>query len=270
MSTQVEARLAEKFQALCPHLDERQRRLAIGAEARSPGAWRDQTCRPPGRGAGGALCCAGRLNWTPVRRRWDGLAGRAVDLGSGLRPALPALVEPDMRVDLCRRCAGRRSRPATWPTSGPDRATASRRRPWLTCSARKASACRATPGRSRAASSRTGTGSSAISTSRQRTTRPPGTRWSAWTPKEGTGRQLQERRPRVAPRGRTGPGADPRLPGPGAGQGRPVRDLRSGREHRMGQRGYRPRHRGVRGGVGPALMERRWRWPPWTWTWTWT
>ncbi|MGW1188028.1 ISAzo13 family transposase, partial [Streptomyces sp. NPDC002559] len=33
----IEAVLAAKFQALLPHLDERQRRLAIGAEARSLG-----------------------------------------------------------------------------------------------------------------------------------------------------------------------------------------------------------------------------------------
>ncbi|WP_432182812.1 ISAzo13 family transposase [Streptomyces sp. NBC_00063] len=44
-------------------------------------------------------------------RRAGGGRKRAVDLDPGLRPALLALVEPDVRGDPCRRCAGRRSPP---------------------------------------------------------------------------------------------------------------------------------------------------------------
>ena len=36
--------------------------------------------------------------------------------------------------------------------------------------------------------------------------------------------------------------------------GDPVRDLRRGREHRVRQRGHRPQHRGARGGVDPPLV----------------
>lgn len=38
--------LAAKFEAILPHLDERQRRLLIGAEAQSLGPRRDQSRRP--------------------------------------------------------------------------------------------------------------------------------------------------------------------------------------------------------------------------------
>ncbi len=51
-------------------------------------------------------------------------------------------------------------------------------------------------------------------------------------------------------------GQRPRLPRRGAGQGHPVRDLRPDREHRLGQRGHRSRHRRVRRRLDPLLVER--------------
>jgi hypothetical protein len=46
MADGMEATLAAKFEVLLPHLDERQRRLFLAAEARAFGAWRDQARRP--------------------------------------------------------------------------------------------------------------------------------------------------------------------------------------------------------------------------------
>jgi transposase len=89
---------------LFPHLDERQRRLMMGAEARILG-----------HGGIRAVARAAQVSETTVRkgvgeleageaplgrvRRPGGGRKRAVDLDPGLRPALLALVEPDERGD---------------------------------------------------------------------------------------------------------------------------------------------------------------------------
>ncbi|MFF3313799.1 ISAzo13 family transposase [Streptomyces sp. NPDC002952] len=96
--------LAVKFAVLLPHLDERQRRLLMAAEAR-------------GLGHGGvrAVAQAAAVSETTVRkgvfeleageeplgrvRRPGGGRKRVADLDPGLRPALLALVEPDVRGD---------------------------------------------------------------------------------------------------------------------------------------------------------------------------
>jgi len=96
--------LAVKFAVLLPHLDERQRRLLMAAEAR-------------GLGHGGvrAVAQAAAVSETTVRkgvfeleageeplgrvRRPGGGRKRVADLNPGLRPALLALVEPDVRGD---------------------------------------------------------------------------------------------------------------------------------------------------------------------------
>jgi hypothetical protein len=96
--------LAVKFAVLLPHLDERQRRLLMAAEAR-------------GLGHGGvrAVAQAASVSETTVRkgvfeleageeplgrvRRPGGGRKRVVDLNPGLRSALLALVEPDVRGD---------------------------------------------------------------------------------------------------------------------------------------------------------------------------
>jgi hypothetical protein len=96
--------LAAKFQAIFPHLDERQRRLLMGAEARSLGRG---GIRAVARAAGVREATvslgvdeldsgAGPLGRA---RRPGGGRKRAADLDPGLRPALLALVEPEERGD---------------------------------------------------------------------------------------------------------------------------------------------------------------------------
>ncbi|MCY0932294.1 ISAzo13 family transposase [Streptomyces sp. H27-H1] len=96
--------LAVKFAVLFPHLDERQRRLLMAAEA-----------RVLGHGGVRAVARAGEVSETTVRkgvfeleageeplgrvRRPGGGRKRVADLNPGLRPALLALVEPDERGD---------------------------------------------------------------------------------------------------------------------------------------------------------------------------
>lgn len=96
--------LAAKFQAIFPHLDERQRRLLMGAEARSLG---HGGIRAVARAAGvreatvslgvdeldGGGPPLGRV------RRPGGGRKKAAEVDLGLRPALLALVEPDERGD---------------------------------------------------------------------------------------------------------------------------------------------------------------------------
>src|SRR6478672_9534232 len=96
--------LAAKFAAVFPHLDERQRRLLMGAEARALGH-------------GGIRLVAGAVGVREATvalgvdeldsgadplgraRRPGGGRKRAADLDPGLRPALLALVEPEERGD---------------------------------------------------------------------------------------------------------------------------------------------------------------------------
>ncbi|WP_392839629.1 ISAzo13 family transposase [Streptomyces sp. LN500] len=98
------AQLTMKFTVLFPHLDERQRRLLMAAEA-----------RVLGHGGVRAVARAGSVSETTVRkgvceleageeplgrvRRPGGGRKRVADLDPGLRPALLALVEPDERGD---------------------------------------------------------------------------------------------------------------------------------------------------------------------------
>jgi hypothetical protein len=96
--------LAAKFQAIFPHLDERQRRLLMGAEARVLGYG---GIRLVARAAGvrEATVSLGvdelDSGGEPLgrARRLGGGRKRAADLDPGLRPALLALVEPEERGD---------------------------------------------------------------------------------------------------------------------------------------------------------------------------
>ncbi|MED7828346.1 ISAzo13 family transposase, partial [Streptomyces chiangmaiensis] len=96
--------LAAKFQAVFPHLDERQRRLMLGAEARSLG---HGGIRVVARAAGvregtvsrGVAELEGGEPPLGLVRRPGGGRKRVVDVDPGLRPALLALVEPDLRGD---------------------------------------------------------------------------------------------------------------------------------------------------------------------------
>src|SRR5438067_5730711 len=97
-------RLAAKFGAIFPHLDERQRRLLIGAEARVLG---HGGIRLVARAAGVAEATvslgvaeleAGAEPLSRARRTGGGRK-RAADADPGLVPALLALVEPEQRGD---------------------------------------------------------------------------------------------------------------------------------------------------------------------------
>src|SRR5947209_10972916 len=96
--------LAAKFQAVFPHLDERQRRLLMGAEARALG---HGGIRAVARAAGvreatvslGVSELDSGADPLGRARRPGGGRKRAADLDPGLRPALLALVEPQERGD---------------------------------------------------------------------------------------------------------------------------------------------------------------------------
>jgi Rhodopirellula transposase DDE domain len=96
--------LAAKFGSIFPHLDERQRRLLMGAEARALG---HGGIRLVARAAGVREATVS-LGVTELdsgagplgrARRPGGGRKRAADLDPGLRPALLALVEPEERGD---------------------------------------------------------------------------------------------------------------------------------------------------------------------------
>lgn len=97
-------KLAAKFQVIFPHLDERQRRLLMGAEARVLGhggiraVARAAGVREATVSAGVDELDAGALPLGRVRRPGGGRK-RAVELDPGLVPALLALVEPEERGD---------------------------------------------------------------------------------------------------------------------------------------------------------------------------
>ncbi|MFF5075359.1 ISAzo13 family transposase, partial [Micromonospora olivasterospora] len=104
VTVETEQMLAAKFEAIFPHLDERQRRLLMGAEARALG---HGGIRAVARAAGVAENTVSR--GVSDLDAGDPPLGRARRLGGGrrslsetdprLRPALLALVEPDERGD---------------------------------------------------------------------------------------------------------------------------------------------------------------------------
>jgi transposase len=100
----TQAWLTAKFAVVFPHLDERQRRLLMGAEARTLGhggirlVARAAGVREATVSTGVTELEAGQAPLGRVRRPGGGRK-RVADLDSGLRPALLALVEPDMRGD---------------------------------------------------------------------------------------------------------------------------------------------------------------------------
>jgi transposase len=104
IGVEVQESLAAKFGALFPHLDERQRRLVAGAEARALGhggirvVARAAGMREGTVSRGVAELEAGEEPLGRVRRRGGGRK-RVTDLDPALRPALLALVEPDVRGD---------------------------------------------------------------------------------------------------------------------------------------------------------------------------
>src|SRR5271166_5749404 len=96
--------LAAKFEAIFPHLDERQRRLLLGAEARALGHGGIRlVARAAGVREATVSLGVGELESgaEPLgrARRPGGGRKRAADVDPGLRPALLALVEPEERGD---------------------------------------------------------------------------------------------------------------------------------------------------------------------------
>ena len=114
--------LAAKFAALLPHLDERQRRLAVAAEARSLGhggirlAARAAGMREATVSLGVTELESGQAPLGRVRRPGGGRK-RLSDNDPGLVPALLAWSSPTSGVIRCRRCGGQRGRLATLPRS---------------------------------------------------------------------------------------------------------------------------------------------------------
>jgi len=104
VSEGTRSQLAAKLEVLLPHLDERQRRLAMGAEARALG---HGGIRAVARAAGVSEATVSKgvaeldSGQDPLGRvrRAGGGRRRLADLNPGLRPALLALVEPDVRGD---------------------------------------------------------------------------------------------------------------------------------------------------------------------------
>jgi transposase len=100
----TEGMMAAKFKSIFPHLDERQRRLLMGAEARGLGHGGIRLVARAA-GAGEATVALGVTELDsgaePLgrARRPGGGRKRAADLDPGLRPALLALVEPQERGD---------------------------------------------------------------------------------------------------------------------------------------------------------------------------
>jgi Rhodopirellula transposase DDE domain/Helix-turn-helix of DDE superfamily endonuclease len=96
--------LAAKFEAIFPHLDERQRRLLLGAEARALGHGGIRlVARAAGVREATVSLGVSELEAGPEplgrARRPGGGRKRAADADPGLRPALLALVEPEERGD---------------------------------------------------------------------------------------------------------------------------------------------------------------------------
>src|SRR5690242_21399821 len=96
--------LAAKFAVIFPHLDERQRRLLLGAEARALGhggirvVARAAGVREATVSLGVSELEAGAEPLGRVRRPGGGRM-KAAEADPGLRPALLAPVEPDERGD---------------------------------------------------------------------------------------------------------------------------------------------------------------------------
>ncbi len=96
--------LAAKFRAILPHLDERQRRLLIGAEAQSLGhggiraVARAAGVREATVSAGVRELDSGEAPLGRIRRSGGGRK-RVVDLNPAVREALLMLVEPEVRGD---------------------------------------------------------------------------------------------------------------------------------------------------------------------------
>ena len=252
-AVQSEEALAAKFAALLPHLDERQRRLVMGAEARALGHGGIKTVA---RAAGTSAVTVSRgvdeleAGGKPLGRTRKPGGGRkpATQTDPGLGAALLALVEPGSRGDP--------ESPLRWTTK-------SLRRPGSGAGRRRAPGVGAHGGQAaqgrgvQSAGQRQDHRGRPASRSRRPVPLPqrPGPRPHRHRrpgdqrrhQKEGAGRTVQKWWAGMASARRAGAGQRTRFHGQAAGQGDPVRRLRCGRRRRMGQRGHRSRHRRIRG-----------------------
>ena len=177
----TQASLTAKFAVLFPHLDERQRRLLMGAEARTLGhggirlVARAAGVREATVSAGVAELASDQVPLGRVRRRGGGRKRLSVN-NPRLRPALMAMVEPDERGDPMS--------PLRWTTKSTRRLAAE-----LTTLGHRISAdtvadllreegfsLQANSKRWKANRIPTGTRSSATSTTRSNSTKPTATR----------------------------------------------------------------------------------------------
>ena len=114
--------LAAKFAAIFPHLDERQRRLLMGAEARALGhggirlVARAAGVREATVSLGVTELDSGAEPLGRVRRPGGGRK-RAADMDPGLGPRCWPWSSRRSGVIRCRRCGGPPSPPATWRPS---------------------------------------------------------------------------------------------------------------------------------------------------------
>ena len=252
-AVQSEKLLAAKFAAVLPHLDERQRRLVLGAEARSLGH-------------GGIKAVAAAAGTSAVTvskgvaelesgdeplgrtRRPGGGRKPVTDTDPGVTAALLALVEPTSRGDP--------ESPLRWTTKSVRRLAEAMSAAGHKVSPPTVAKLLKAEGFQPAGQCQDGRGRGASGPRRpvrlpQRPShgpprhRRPGDQRGHQ--EEGTGRGLQERWPGVAAQRHARAGQGPRLHRPHAGQGHPVRGLRRGRQHRVGVGGLRPRHGRLRG-----------------------
>jgi hypothetical protein len=260
VTKQTEVVLGEAFAALLPHLDERQRRLALGAAARVLGYGGVRRVARVARVAESTVARGAReLGGEPADRVRVVGAGRKRlrERDPGLVPALLALVEPDQRGDP--------ESPLRWTCRSTRKLAAELTRQGHPVGADTVAALLKAEGFSLQGTSRTTEG--ARHPDRDAQFRYINGQVKEFTAagqpvisvdtknKEVLGEQ-RGGRAGLAPGRAAGTGARPRLPREGRPQGRALRQLRPGRRRRVGVGGLRWGHRRVRGRDPAPLVER--------------
>ena len=261
--------LAAKFGAIFPHLDERQRRLLMGAEARALGHGGIRLVAGAAGVRGGHGVAGGAMSWSrgeePLgrARRPGGGRKRVAELDPGLRPALLALVEPDERGDPMS--------PLRWTTKSTRKLADELTAPGPPAGADTVGDLLRDEGFSLQGNAKTVEGQQHPDRDAQfryisEQVRPIRTAGdpviSVDTKKKETVGEFRNGGREWRPKGQPTATSDPRLPRRAAGQGHSLRGLRPGGERRLGVRRHRPRHRRLRRRVDPPLVERARARPP--------